>query len=256
MKRVNALVAVALALGCGSVQAGLVNPGFEEPGGFSGGSIDGWTANTTGGGFDVVQSHTSFANPPDGGPNPAPTPPYPANYPYEYTPPQGDWFLMIGSGDSAFIDPTDPTAVWQTVSQMVDLTAGEMLSGYAAFDRDDTGLYLDAAKVSILNAADKEIATPFYMDGGSPLLNPFLPTMSDYGNGPWTLWSWTAPATGTYTLVYAVANTVDNNLNSYGYFDTVPAAVPEPISLALFAIGLAGLGTMQRRKPVTLSRFS
>ena len=252
MKRVNALVAVALALGCGSVQAGLVNPGFEE----GGGTINGWDSNTSGGSVDVVSSHTSVANPPDGGPNPAPSPPYPANYPYEYTPPQGDWFLMIGSGDSSFIDPTDPTAVWQTVSQMVELTAGELLSGVAAFDRDDTGRYLDAAKVSILNAAGDEIAKPFYMDGAS-LLNPAPPPpLANYGNGPWTPWSWTAPATGKYTLVYAVANTVDDNLNSYGYFDTAPAAVPEPLSMALFAIGLAGLGTMQRRKTVTLSRFS
>ena len=45
MKHVNALVAVALVLGCGTVQAGLIeNAGFE-----TGDLTGGWTANVSDG---------------------------------------------------------------------------------------------------------------------------------------------------------------------------------------------------------------
>jgi len=46
MKHVNALVAAALVIGCGTVQAGLINPGFED--GLSGPN-SGWKTNLTGG---------------------------------------------------------------------------------------------------------------------------------------------------------------------------------------------------------------
>jgi hypothetical protein len=106
--------------------------------------------------------------------------------------------------------------------------------------------------VRILDDQGNQIDQPFYMTG-ELLLNTGLPfSQSYYGNGPWTQWSWTASAARSITLEYGVANTGDDFRNSYGYFDTIPAAVPEPSALALFVIGLAGLSGMQRRRTISI----
>ena len=64
MKHVNALVAVALLLGGGTAQAGLVNPGFEGDGQ---GSTDGWVKNFSDGSetgsLETVTHIESLVNP-------------------------------------------------------------------------------------------------------------------------------------------------------------------------------------------------
>jgi len=147
-----------------------------------------------------------------------------------YLPVEGNFFLAIGAGAAN---------VWQTVSQTVSLNAGEVLAGSAAFNWEDYSPYLDGARVRILNSLGNLIAEPFYMDGsGHPA----------YWDGPWTVWSWQAVTAGQYILEYAVRNTGDANLISYGYFDLITQNVPEPTSLALLGVGMAGLAFYRRRK--------
>ena len=253
MKHVNALVAIALVLGYGTVQAGLINnPSFEENGKQS---IDGWTDTPPSIGSVVPSSITAPYTLPDGTTVDS----------YEYKPTDGKYFLMLESG-------TATTNTWLTFTQSITVTAGDVLSGnnvlsgYAAFDWNDYPPFFDEARVRITGTNIDE--TPWSMSGRSfpnefkdP--SPYVPPpfyISD-AYGPWTLWHSSPLDAGTYTLEYGVTNTspngvTDSAISSYAYFDAVPT-VPEPSFLALFVIGLAGLSSMQgRRRTVSLSQSS
>jgi hypothetical protein len=158
-----------------------------------------------------------------------------------YNPKVGEFFLVVGGGGD-----DNPEVVFHAVH----LDAGDVLSGWAAFDAwDEGGEYDDLAAVKIYDANnpnnDKGLATPW------------MANVSSTGSGvsgPWTQWSWTATATGDYFLAYGAANEGDNKLASYGLFDNEftingPSRVtPEPGTMALLLMGLPMAALLRRRK--------
>jgi len=162
--------------------------------GFETGDTTGWTVVLFGGSAKIVTFHNGSES--------------------TYYPMEGNNFLKL--------KPEDPD-IYVTASQTVILNAGNTLSGWAAFDSRDYMPFNDDAAVQIYDASGKLLATPWGSD---------VRKLGKYSDDPWTLWRWTAPADGEYTLVYCVANARDGTFDSYALFDTevaseLPPEVPD-----------------------------
>ncbi len=139
-----------------------------------------------------------------------------------------------------------------SLDQTLQLAAGEIITGWAAFYNGDYTAQ-DHAWVKVFNESCDLVATPWGEISGSQPARDFNST--PYRTlTPWMQWSWQAPETGQYTLSFGVTSQGDNNFASYGFFDgalrvppTLP--IPEPSSLSVLAIGgaLLALGRRQRR---------
>ena len=128
------------------------------------------------------------------------------------------------------------TGLYTTISQAIELEAGDVLTGYAEFYSLDYGMYNDASFVSVsgVNLFARDVAN----------------TGESTSTGP-VKFSYTAATAGVYQLVAGVANVGDNWNNSrlhvWNFAIADANAVPEPGSLALFGLGLFGAAAMRRR---------
>lgn len=121
-----------------------------------------------------------------------------------YAPVRGHYFLALKTnGPDRFTQFEQPYA----------LKAGEFLKGYAAFDareRSTDPAFNDYAEVRILSAERDPVAIPW---------SASIATTGASGDGPWTPWTFTAPADGVYILEYRIINVGDDDFDSFALFD-------------------------------------
>lgn len=153
-----------------------INSGFES------GDITGWTANNSSY-VQVGDTHSGSSG-------------------TSYSPVEGNYYSILSSGQG--------TGVYTTLSQTIQVSEGQNISGWAAFDFRDNTSFDDTAWVKLLNASGVELST-LWMEHGFSL--------STNWDGPWAQWSWQASKSGTYTIAYGVANLGDNALSSIALFD-------------------------------------
>jgi hypothetical protein len=141
---------------------------------------------------------------------------------------EGDYFALL---------KTDGPTNYNTLSQNFSISGGNYIEGWAAFDAHDWGVWDDMAEVVILSGTSV-IATPWQASVSS---------LGDYADGPWTYWSWNAPASGNYTVSCRVINSQDGSGDSYALFDA-HQVIPEPATMLLFGLGTLGFGVFRKRR--------
>ena len=175
-----------------------------------------------------------------------------------YAPVAGTFFADLGTSSSGFFE-YDPNALSPyviSVQQSIFLTAGETLSGWAAFVNGDY-LAQDKGWVKVYdNSTGLEIANPWYACSGNQTNNGGNQAgglaLAGAGSGsPWQYWQWTAPTDSFYTIELAAVSAGDDEFDSHALFDNVTvcdATIPDSGgTLGLVGLSLAGLALFRRR---------
>ncbi len=139
---------------------------------------------------------------------------------------QGPWGFTYANKQYEYYAPTI------TLSQNIQMSAGDKLTGFMSFGTNEfLSAYTDRSYVSINNQTILSLNIQAALD-----LNIFSDIISGRQT-PWVYWSWTAPATGLYTLSLNVAG--DDEINSWAFFDNIEYhSVPEPSTVTLLGFGI------------------
>jgi hypothetical protein len=142
---------------------------------------------------------------------------------------------VAASANTATLTAGLGASTYTTLSQLLHLDAGDVLTGKAQFFSDDYMPYNDNAYVIL---------------GGVTLFASDVATVGNFGTGPLTSFSYMVTLTGDYLLQAGVANLFDNANSSQlqvSAFAVNAGAVPEPATFALLGLGMLGMAATRRR---------
>ena len=160
---------------------------------------------------------------------------------------EGNQFLAVGTGGRPLFTRTDLTYNIYA-SQSFRMLQGATLTGLALYFNGDH-LPQDSTWVRIMDATGSLVATPWQQFSGDGCSTCFNSVPYGYAS-EWTEWEWTAPDSGLYTLQLGATSFGDDQLATFGLFDSVSIAapVPEPETYAMVALGLVIVGVTARRR--------